>query len=437
MLENYIRERGITNFVVPTDSGLMPELSKENPKIVSGISEAMMDVTATEPMEIDNERRIFDASDIFYERVRQSVCDLREERKPFTIKLALTGGFFEVDGESKHMLFDIVIITPAKNFDLYGYIVYIFLNAPKNPQIKEQWKNMCACWNHIIMYEANYNCNMNGDPLLYKTNPGGVMGFFTLTNMLSIPYRIYNIVHKQYPSATNLRVLGCPKLSYARGLFDDSYALYYHRSVNIQTGVYEQLNVDLKAMQITNDKERGNLKFKVQNVGGWILKSVDIGDGFSTKKKFLRFGHFPFPVMCSFACLKYVDGNRDAFRLNLGTFFPLTVTKKMRDFMTFDVCAGSCITIPDEHILKSTEAATPLNVFEKYYGPESNMDDLRDTKLAKWYVAFADHVRSARTSGSMSVEDAMVQIELHLFNCMKQHESIARADGYGSQFFKQ
>lgn len=440
MLENYIQEQGITNFVVRTET-LSPEFGKtaKNNKIVVGISERMNDVSHSDGMNIDEDNGTFNTSHLFRQRVRQSSCDLKEERKPFSVKVAFTGALFEIEEETKQMLFSMVVITPIKNFNLYDYINHVFLNAPRNPQLKDQWKTLCACWKHILMYEANHNCNLNGDPMTFKTNPGGEMGFFTMCHMLSVPYRIFNVIHKQNARPTDIRIMGCPKLHFDMSGSDNGYEDFFHKSVNVATEIYEALNRDLAAYLSTSEQKKDASCFLVKNAGGWPLKTVLIEDENGPRLVFQRLGHFTWPLLADVNYYKPMGDliTKDGYLLNIGSVLPLMFTKKIRDFMTYDSNANSLITISDKHILKSTEQWTPLRVFEEYYGSEHNVDDLRDTKLVKWYVAFLEHVRNARANGTMTIDEAMVQLNLHLFNCMRQHENIARADGYGSKFFKQ
>ena len=439
MLEYFIQQRGLSNFVVQTDQGLSYEHSKDNPKVVSGIFETMMDVNGPDHMDTDDRSKAFDASDIFYERVTQSSCDLREERKPFTVKLAVTGVFFQVDGQNVQRLFYMVVVTPAKNFNLHDYIKDIFLNPPRNPQMKEVWKELCACWKHIMMYEANHNCNLSGDPMAYRTNPGGTMGFFTLTSMLNIPYRININILREFPSATDIRILGCPKLSFANGGIDDNYVNYYHKTVNVQTTVYEELQTFCKAaVSGAAGKDQESMRFKLDSVGAWPLKAMEKSDEFSTKYKYQRFGHFRWPMMMEFNVMKQGDfSSKDAFVMNLGTPFPQLASNMMRRFMTYDPRAGHAHNQIDEDFMKSHEEATPLKVFVKYYGPEPNIEDLGDKVLLKWYISLSTMLSRARKSGQMSVDDAMYQLSEHFKNCMRQHENIARTDGYSSKFFKQ
>jgi hypothetical protein len=128
---------------------------------------------------------------------------------------------------------------------------------------------------------------------------------------------------------------------------------------------------------------------------------------------------------------------QEVFVMNMGVPFPLVVSHMMRKFLTYDSRSECGAHVRDEDFLKSTEEATPLKVYVKYYGPEPNTEDLRDTKLLQWFTAFKLHLTKARKSGTMTVDDACEQLKMHLFNCMRQHENIARTDGYSSKFFKQ
>lgn len=455
MLETFIQQKGVQNFVVPT-ADLYLDYSVEKNKKVIGVLEVLADHVE---LDGDNTMHIDDIEDYtprvsgshsldydtFMERIKKSTQDNREGRKMFTTKLAFTGAFFDVEGKTKNKLFSMIVITPLKNFNLYDYIIYMFLSPPKDPKMKAMWIEMDALWKHIMWYEANFNLERSDDPMQSRTNPGATNGFFSLTSMLTIPYRIMKSIRKEFPLASSVRIIGCPNLTFTKyDEVDRSFKDFMNRTMDVQNSTYSKLKVDLSAFANTKDSEQQHLKFDITSLGGWPLKFYY--DSVLEKKIYQRFGHFNWPLMMHFDVSKHMGENinMEAFLLNLGVIFPLTVTKKLRDFVTFDADSGSDVMIPDAHILKCVlpeDEFTPLKRYEKYYGTDQNVEDLKDTKLAKWFIAFMEHIYNRRTnnhgSDRMSVEEALNQVHMHLYNSMKQHESIARADGYGSKFFKQ
>jgi hypothetical protein len=459
MLETYIQQKGVQNFVVPTDK-LFLDYSVENHKKVIGVLELftenveLLSVSGggnTMQLDEDDEyiSRGFGSQtmdyDTFMERVKDSATDNREGRKMFTTKLAYTGAFFDVEGKTKNKLFSMIVITPLKNFNLYDYIIYMFVSPPSDPKLKAMWIEMDALWKHILWYESNFNMERSEDPMQCKTNPGARNGFFSLTNMLTIPYRILKLVHKEFPLATLLRIIGCPHLSFSKyGSVDVPFKKFMNKTMDVQIKVHTQLKMNIQVHNSMKENDQKSMNCEIWGYGGWPLKCEY--DSKQETNIFQRFGHFKWPIMMQFEVSKHMGGyvSMEAFLLNLGVVLPLTVTKKLRDFVTYDADAGSDIMIPDAHILKGVlpeDEYTPLKRYEKYYGADQNVDDLKDTKLAKWYIAFKEHIFNRRTNNHgpdrMSIEEAMNQLQMHLYNSMKQHESIARADGYGSKFFKQ
>lgn len=435
MLKTFMEQNGITNFAVPTEK-LKLEHNKSirtsNSKVVTSIIEQSEEMVVENLSESARINSFESVQSIFNARTGQCCSELREEREFFSIKIAFTGAVFESRGQSRQSLFCLGIITPLKNFDLYGYIRHVFLAPPKNPILMDLWKDLCAVWKHIIMYEANYNCGLYDNPMTYENNPGGKLGFFTLTNMLNAPIRIYNVVMRQNPSASKVYILGCPKLSFCEDMMMQDYILYMHRNINEITMAYSQLQTNIQAYNTTKPEEQASMKFQLMCCGGWPLKA-------NARNHFVRFGHFRWPIMLSFEMQKILAEQlkKSGFLMNYGNL-PLSVEKKLRDFCTYDPGAENGGIVPDEHILKSCEEATPLRVLETYYNFDLNvMEDKKEARLLIWYEAFRQHVCHGRGQGYMTPMDAISQMNRHIMNCMEQHKCTARINGYGSDIVKQ
>lgn len=435
MLKTYIEQHGITNFAIPTEKLILEHnrnIRTANSKVVSSIIEESVEMLV-DNLSGEAHSTTFDSvQSIFQARTKQGGSELKEERDLFSIRVAFTGAIFESEGEFKQSLFCLGVITPLKNFDLYGYIRHVFLAPPKMPQLMDLWKDLCALWKHIVMYEANYNCSLFENPMTYENNPGGKLGFFTLTNMLNAPIRMYNVVKRNYPQAENVYILGCPKLSFRSDLSMSDYVKYMHKTINVTTQVYENLQRDIEAFNTTKQEEQTGKKFDVISCGGWPLKVHESG-------KFQRFGHFRWPIFMTFEMQKIMAEQlkKSGFLMNYGGL-PLSVEKKLRDFCTFDPEAENGGLVPDEHILKSTEEATPLRILETYYNFDLVvMEEKKEARLLIWYEAFRQHILHGRKEKYMTPLDAISQMNRHIVNCMEQHRCIARINGYGSDIVKQ
>ena len=430
----FISQNGLTNHVLRSQTLSLGQ-SRTRDKVTTGVLENKMGSNSESFMdEGDFDREFRGASEILRDRNRQGVGDHLEEKDPFTIRMAYTGALFDVDGEIKHMLFCMVIVTPLINFDFLGYINYVFLNNPKNPQMKEMWRELCGIWKQIMMTEANDNCGLMGDPTLYKLDPGGELGIFSICNMLMVPYKVWNLVKKTYKDAENIRIMGCPSIRYSKDGMDDFYETYYHTLVNCVSKAYQQLTTDIQICLSMKDEERREKQWDMENVGGWPLKVANDNTG---KVIFLRFGHFPWPIVMHFDIKKPENNlNKMGFMMNLG-LIPLSVQHMLFVFKTFNPNVPNSVVISDEHILKSTEKATPIKILKTYYSSKVNIEDLSDKPLSKWCLAFCIHVSNARQNGGSSVEEITEQLRTHVKNCLMLHFEVMKSNGYGSEFFKQ
>lgn len=356
------------------------------------------------------------------------------ERDPISVRIAFTGAFFEVDGVTKQELFCVAIVTPLKAFDLITYINDYFSAPPKAMPSRDHWCQMDLCFKRIQMYEANRNCGLTCDPIIYKNDVGGEGGILSMLCMLNLPIRIAwiirNLRQDEYPE--NIRIIGMPLLSFKENGTMNQYKKYMHAYINEQVDIYQEFGRCVKVYYSTQEPEQSELTFSsIRSPGGWPLKVCRTTvDG---RFEFQRFGIFPFPLIMRFDQRKFVERpSKDSFLLNLGQE-PESVVKKKRDFATFDSEIGSGSMMPDSFILQSTEKAYPLLVLEKYYGDHAKpAEDFKDSKLIKWYEVMRTHMQSLRSSGEITPDEAMVQLDRHLESCMEQHRCILKNDSYGS-----
>lgn len=438
-----IKANGLTGSVIPLESMTIKKMKNDKGLDAKKIVAIFEDIVAGSgyddqaPVDGSFTSNVTSINDVLRERDVNG-SDHLLEREPFTIRIAFTGAFFEVDGITKQELFCVAIITPLRAFNLIGYIRDYFTTPPKPPPAREHWVQMDFCYKKIQMFEANNNCGLKIDPASYKHDIGGTGGFISILCMLNLPLRIAwilrNLRHDEVPE--NIRIIGLPRLSFVENGTMEQYKKYMHAYINEQVEIYDEFERCTKIFYSTQEPEQSELSFgNIRSPGGWPLKHCVTSD---QKNEFQRFGLFPFPLVMSFNYQKYTEKpSRDSFMLNVGQE-PDTVVKKKRDFATFNQEAGASSIMPDSSILMSTEVATPLKILDKYYGPNSKpAEEFKDTKLIKWYEAIRAHLHSLLGADEITPDEAMVQLKRHLDSCMEQHMCILKTDAYGSSHFEQ
>ena len=481
---NHIKSTGLTNYAVPVDQDnsqlLKLKRVRNDPKKIMGIHEVVIGENMGFCTSGQESSQDFDytcikdsLSRLFSEHDKVS-SDHLIERDPFSIRVAYTGAFFKVGGEPttfgdeqttlgnakkkssaevKQELFCVAIVTPVRAFDFISYVRDFLSSPPKNVQQRDHWCQLDLCYRRIHMFEVNNNCGLQCDPGDYKDDISGKGGVLSVLSMLRLPMRIAWVIQNMgfEESPYDIEIIGFPRLSFKYDGKMEGYCTFMNTYINNQVEVYDTFQKNIQVYYsssevMQNDCPQQNMK----SPGGWPLPSDDCFllksiPGIGSERdveyfEFQRFGLFKFPLVMRFKYQKFIDKpNRESFVLNLGQE-PESVLKKKNDFKTFDYVAGMRSIMPDATILQSNEEATPLQVLNKYYGPNAKpAEDFKDSRLIKWYEAMRVHVQSQRVRyvDCISPDDAMVQVRRHVDSCMEQHTCIVRSDGYGSMHFQQ
>ena len=438
-----IKAHGMTGCVIPLEFMTLKKMRNDkgvDAKKIMGVFEDMVISHASDMSERSVES--VTAADTVITRVLRdrdtNGSDHLLEREPFTIRIAFTGAFYEVDGEKLQDLFCVAIVTPNRAFNLISYIKHFFTVPPKNVLARDHWCQMDLCFKKIQMFEANNNCGLTCDPAKYSDDIGGKGGILSMLCMLNLPLRIAWIIRCLRPAETpeDIRIIGMPRLSFKENGTMSEYLKYMHAYINEQVEIYAEFERNVKVYYSTQEPQQSDLSFNnIRSPGGWPLKVCTTDDD---RMEFQRFGLFPFPLIMAFNHQRFVDKpSKESFLLNLGQE-PDSVVKKKRDFATFDSDAGVKSIMPDSAVLMSTELITPLSIMDKYYGPNARpADEFKDTKLIKWYLAMLSHIQNMLCDGDLNADEAMVQIKRHLDSCMEQHVCILKHDSYGSHHFEQ
>lgn len=443
-LLSHVKANSLTGYVIPLENLTLRKLRNDKgvdaKKIVS-VCEDMVSCNSDRPpqpyLNFGAPVGTTDIRSVLEDRDRGGTEHMLD-RDPFSIRLAFTGAFYEVDGVTKQELFCVAVITPLKAFDLITYIKDLFQMPPKAVLAKDHWCHLDLCFKRIQMFEVNNNCGLLCDPSVYKNDIGGKGGMLSVLCMLNLPLRMAWIIQnlRQDESPSNIRIIGMPKLTFRQDGSMDQYLKYMNCYINEQVQIYEDFQRNVKVYYSTQEPEQSELTFNnIKSPGGWPLKAYAVS---GHRQEYQRFGLFPFPLVMSFNYQIFVERpSKESFLLNLGQE-PESVVKKKRDFATFDQRMGRGSVMLDSTILMSTEAATPLRLLDKYYGPNAKpAEDFKDTKLIKWYEAMRDHTQSLLIAGEITPDEAMVQIKRHIESCMEQHVCILKHDSYGSSHFEQ
>jgi hypothetical protein len=452
-LQRHISLNGMSMYVVPTQN-LRLKMSRHTKK-VEFVYE-VVERNVAEPNHSGDDgtpdsSRHFLLGHAMRKRSRQNDGESFKQRPAFSMRLAFTGAFFKEDGVAKQGLFCSAIITPLRNFDMLSYITGSFLVQPKMPkkEIYNDWNELLFCWKQILQYEAATNCGLNGDPCENMIEPGGELGVFTLTSLLTVPLRIADVIRRNHVNVSDIQILGTPKLSYSNDEDMDQYMRYTDEYINEASRCHEQLMTDIGAFNKADEKEKATMEFLVASPGGWPLKSVPIeGDH---RRVFVRFGNiFPFPIVMDFRIFRFMSEivSMDSFQMNIGVL-PKSVLKKARDFLTCEPAIDEeanddddDFEIPDEdddHILTEKGVATPLVISERFYSKTSVIgQDLKTNgMMLSWYHAMTHKMQEDRRAGRITPRGGMDVVMGHLRQCLENHKGVMAFGGYRSFHLEQ
>lgn len=439
-LSSHIQSNGMTGYVIPTDKLDLQKNGLKEKKIL-GVTEkckrqVVDDVIVSETTQTSQSK--FSMASILKKRQKLNNEESFRTLPPLQVRVGYTGVTFRDDGGDKQELFCVCIVTYPRNFNILGYILDVFLLQPKTTHagVFEDWNKISHVWNTIWRKEANENCGVMGDPVECINDPGGELGVFTLSCLLSAPLRMADVINRAYKNVNDIKIIGVPDLSYEDDETMEDYCKYMQDYISEQTGYYQQLVNDISVFYKTPESERHDLLFPKECSGGIPMK-FDESNG-----AFLRFGVFKFPIMMWFKFFKYLSLNVDfeSFNPNIGKL-PALVEKKGRDFLTWDRTVGSTdLKIKDEHVLKNYMKATPLRISDRYYGSSERVahDIQNNGRLLPSYQSIREYIQWPRDDrGAMSPAMAMKLLERHWYSCFKSHEGMLLSGEYRSDHLEQ
>lgn len=440
-LQEHTQTNGLTQFVLPTATLRLQYSSKDKKKV-----RCVQEVRERDSIELDQDQdvgsgssNVFRLGPALRKRSRHSMGEVLREKPPFTVRLAYTGAIFKDGDEFKQELFCVCIVTPLRNFDILSCISQSFLVRPACTHDGKyaDWNSLYFAWKTILQYEANTNCGMMGDPCDYQNEPGGELGVFTLTNLLNVPLRISEVIRQRCARASDIKIIGMPKLSFQDDEIMGNYVRYMDEYINHQVKSYDKLQQDILVYCTTLPADRRDMRFEISHPGGWPLKAVTSE---SENPIFLRFGVFPFPIIMWFKVSKQLSANvnLDSFSLNIGTL-PAAVSKKERDFLTCDPSFQSEAVIDDSHILTNRVPATPHLISERFYGKGAQpVEDFKTVgRMLSWYEAMVTDMQSRRLRDVITPVRAMELVWRHLRSCMENHTGMLTSGEYRSDHLEQ
>jgi hypothetical protein len=361
-------------------------------------------------------------------------------REPFTVRVGVTGAYFSVAGKMHREIFCVLYITPLRNFDLLSYITENFMNRPKVQPKEREWLELDAVWKNILRKEANTNCGVEGDPCSHIHDPGSELGVYTITNLLNVPLRIAERVHSEYRGVVDLRILGCPQLSFLDDDIMRSYAEYMHEVVDQQCRWQEQHKDFSQLFARTKEEERADKAYTLPHPVGWPCMAESSGDGGAPE--FTRFnGVFVLPLMMTWGFMLPMSAfttHKENFEINIGDL-PEAAKKKTLDFNTCDLESAHPTFIPDDQILTDTRRATPQLITEKYYGRNSAIgnDVKTNSRMLTWWQAVTRDLQSRREAGTVTPCKGAETIVDQIRVSMKKHTGMLMDGGYRSESLEQ
>ena len=361
-------------------------------------------------------------------------------QEPFSVRVGFTGAFFVSDAKIQREVFCVLYITPLRNFDMLSYITEDFLTRPKVQPKEKEWLELNSIWKTILRREANNNCGLKGDPCSHVNNPGHELGIYRITNLLSVPLRIAELISREYREVSNLNIIGCPKLTHLRDDVMRKYVKYMNELVDQHCRWQEDHCNFRRAFSELKDEEKHDAHYQLPHPGGWPIKAVPSPDGDGVM--YTQFDNvFSLPMMMTWGILIPMSTfltNRETFVINIGGI-PNVAEKSIIDFNTCNLDDHHPATIPNELILKSQELATPYTQAKTFYGPNANVGAEIKTHscMLSWWHAVLTDIQSQRRNGITTPLRAAELIENQVRISMKKHVGMLSDHSYRSDSLEQ
>lgn len=158
--------------------------------------------------------------------------------------------FTRSSGEIVRKIFDVLIVIPAINFDIFGAINQSLLAKPLigfggSTSMSQQCEHLSRLWNMIQCREASVNLSLQGfgDPKQYNNDPYGILGVMTTCHMFQVAIKIYHCIKKDYGTVKDLQIHGLPENFNMRRDNQDfeKYREYLTAYLSIAKKRYDQL----------------------------------------------------------------------------------------------------------------------------------------------------------------------------------------------------
>jgi hypothetical protein len=208
-------------------------------------------------------------ADFLGERALHQGKDTKTPVQPIKIHVGFTGATFENQGQEVRETFCFAIITPAGNFDMWGYIYEVFLKQPsrgdKNfKELSEEFKRHSYILRKILRTEAFVNLGMDehvdGNPETHRFTPSSSLGSITMLNMYQIPCKIFHLVHKKYPESKNLRIMNMPNIQFRHGDENTSKWLKHMNTFINEAARYDvSMRLAMEQYWAAKDKDRSTM----------------------------------------------------------------------------------------------------------------------------------------------------------------------------------
>jgi len=355
---------------------------------------------------------------------------------PFiNLHVGFTGAIFEVDGEEKTMNFCSLFVTPAANFALWEYVREKFLKRPKKgcqgyEKQMEDYRNIEVTFRDMMQREIYGNMGLDerdfGIPSDFTDNPDGFLGTITILCSFQLPFKVMNIIRKEYPTARNIRISGVPQMSF-RGSCDvtQAWMRYTHHYITEGGRGLGTLLDSLDQYHALKKKEDWDAPDQAC-VGGWPLEIEE--DGTITS-----FGLPPLPLMHEFK--GRMEGPFDVWLANMGgpKGIPQLTESLLRNF------PNSRWDVPYsiDHFLLDKRVANPMEVSQKYDGVEDPLNVLRVCgKMKHWWRAVNKDIR-ARRLDNQSIDDVRIVFEKYILGCIQNSQCMIQNGSLSSLTMEQ
>jgi hypothetical protein len=160
--------------------------------------------------------------------VRDRMLSTSQTRKtkvpPLRMRLAFTGATFKVRGVDHRANFCVLLVTPVSNFAMWECLHEVVLKKPKTMNFKkqyEEWLDLNYFAQAVMRYEMSENLLLSektfGVPEMYHLDHDGCLGAMTILNPFTIPFKIVNRILSEYPHATDIEIMGVPRMAFSEG----------------------------------------------------------------------------------------------------------------------------------------------------------------------------------------------------------------------------